>query len=130
MVGDDVAWYSLDGIPDQRMYDGTMKEIEIFRAHESYILGIIFTRDDSILITAGMDNLVKLWSVPGWEYIRTLAGHDNSVNSLALSPDETTLVTGSSDQTVRLWSFPDGELLQTLQDRKKTVSSVAFSPDG
>jgi len=107
-----------------------MQEPAIFEAHSSYVLGLRFTGDSRALISAGMDNVVKLWSVPDWELIRTFEGHGNSVNSFSLSPDETTLATGSSDNTVRLWSFPDGELLHTRQDRKKTVSSVQISPDG
>jgi len=102
----------------------------VFAAHESYVLGLRFTADGQTLISSGMDNLVKLWSVRGWELVRTFAGHANSVNSLALSPDEKVLATGSSDNTVKLWSFPEGEVLHTLQDRKKTVSAVAISADG
>jgi WD40 repeat protein len=77
-----------------------------------------------------MDDVVKLWSVPGWEQRVVFAGHARSVNCLALSPDGKTLATGSSDATVRLWSFPGAGLLRTMQDRKKAVAAVAFSPDG
>jgi WD40 repeat protein len=107
-----------------------MKETTIFEAHDSYVLDLHFTEDSQTLISSGMDNVVKLWSVQGWEGLRTLEGHANSVSSISLSPDEKTLATGSSDQTVKLWSFPEGELLHTLQDRKKVVSAVKISPDG
>jgi WD40 repeat protein len=102
----------------------------IFEAHDNYVFQLHFTRDSQTLISCGMDNLVKLWSVPGWEHIRTFEGHENSVNAFDLSPDETFLVSGSTDNTVRLWSFPDGELLHTMMDRKKPVSAVQFSADG
>lgn len=107
-----------------------MTDFVEFPAHSSYVLGLTFTGDSQILVSTGMDNVVKLWSVPDWRLVRTFQGHENSVNSFSLSPDETRLATGSSDNRVRLWSFPDGELLNTLQDRKKTVSSVQISPDG
>lgn len=102
----------------------------IFEAHESYVLGLKFTADSQTLISCGMDNVVKLWSVGSWEHIRTFEGHTHSVHTMALAPDEKTLVTGSSDKTVKLWSFPDGREPQTLQDRKQVVSAVQISADG
>ena len=107
-----------------------MKEIAVFSAHDSYVLDLQFTRDSGTLVSSGMDNVVKLWSVANWMSTATFTGHKNSVNSFSLAPDEQTLATGSSDQTVRLWSFPEGEILHTLQDRKKTVAAVAVAPNG
>ena len=107
-----------------------MKESTVFEAHSSYVLGLLFTLDSATLVSAGMDNVVRLWSVPDWKLVGTFEGHANSVNSLALSPDERVLVTGSSDFTVKLWAFPDGQLLHTLQDRKKVVSAAGVSANG
>jgi len=107
-----------------------MKELTVFEAHSSYVLALLFTQDTKTLISAGMDNVIHLWSVPDWTLISSFEGHANSANSLSLSPNENILASGSSDQTVRLWSFPAGEPVHTLQDRKKTVSAVQISPDG
>ncbi len=107
-----------------------MREHLVFEAHSSYALGVLFTPDGQTLVSAGMDSLIKLWSVPEWQPIKTLQGHENSVNSLSLSPDGKTLASGSTDATVRLWSLPDGRLLHTLRDRKKTVSAVRIARDG
>lgn len=107
-----------------------MREQLVFEAHASYALGVLFTPDGETMVSAGMDGLIKLWSVPGWRPLRTLEGHENSVNTLSLSPDGKTLASGSTDATVRLWSLPEGRLLHTLRDRKKTVSAVRISPDG
>lgn len=107
-----------------------MTEPITIEAHESYVLGLKFTADSQTLISCGMDNVVKLWSVGSWEQVLTLEGHAHSVHTMALSPDEKRLVTGSSDKTVKLWSFPHGKELQTLQDRKQVVSAVRISADG
>ena len=107
-----------------------MERLTTFDAHAGQVLDLTFTPESDVLISAGMDNMVKLWSVDDWELIATLEGHEKSVNSLALSPEGRTLATGSSDATVGLWSLPNRELLHTLQNRKKTVSAVAISADG
>lgn len=104
-----------------------MQEVNVFEAHGSYVLGLRFTRDGRTLISAGMDNVVNLWSAREWQLVNKIEGHDHSVNGFALSPDESKLATGSTDRTVRLWSFPDGRLLHTLQDRKKTVAGIVAS---
>jgi len=107
-----------------------MQESTVFHAHNSYIIDLLFTHNSHTLVSCGMDNVVKLWSLPNWEHLGSFEGHTKSVNSLSLSPDGKTLATGSSDQTVKLWSFPGGEIHHTLQDRKKVVASVQISADG
>ena len=41
-----------------------MNEATIFEAHSSYVLELLFTRNSRTLVSACMDNVVKLWSVP------------------------------------------------------------------
>lgn len=107
-----------------------MERAVAFKAHAGQVLDLAFALDGNTLISAGMDNVVKLWSAGAWEMVATLEGHEKSVNSLALSPDGRSLATASSDATVKLWSLPERELLRALRDRKKTVSTVIFSDDG
>ena len=73
------------------------EEPRVFEAHESYILGLLFTGDSQTLVSSGMDNMVKLWSASDWKLVRTFEGHAHSVNSLSLSPD---------GKKIRIWEFP------------------------
>ena len=75
-----------------------MKEPTVFEAHASYVLGLLFTRDGQTLISAGMDNVVKLWSVPDWKLIGT-----KSVGGMAFSPDGRWLAVGAADRKIRVW---------------------------
>ncbi len=59
----------------------------MFEAHDSYVLGLKFTQDGKTLVSGGMDNVVKLWSVPYWEPITSFKGHNNSVNGFSFSSD-------------------------------------------
>jgi WD40 repeat protein len=107
-----------------------MKETAEFNIHEPYALALRFTSDGKTLITTGMDNLIKLWSVGDWSLRNTITGHSKSANTLDLNPGESILASGSSDHTVRLWSFPDGDPQQTFEHRKQTVAAVLFTTDG
>jgi WD40 repeat protein len=107
-----------------------MPPIAHWKAHVKHVIDLRFTADSQTLVSAGMDNAIRLWSVPDWTAVRALEGHTHSVNAVAFSPDERTLVSGSSDTTVRLWSFPDGALRHELRDRKTVVSCLCVSSDG
>jgi WD40 repeat protein len=43
-----------------------MKEQGAFDAHASYVLDLCFTTGSQTLISAGMDNVLKLWSAREW----------------------------------------------------------------
>lgn len=85
-----------------------------FLAHESHVTSLLFLPEGQKLLTAGMDNLVHLWSGPTWQRTRTFTGHEKSVNSLSLIPDGNQLITASSDNTVRLWDMASGEKIRLL----------------
>jgi WD40 repeat protein len=75
-----------------------MQEPTIFKAHSSYVLGLLFTHDSRTLVSSGMDNVVKLWSVP--DRIQP-----NS-NALQPSPTETpTRTVGWGLLFVLKWSY-------------------------
>jgi len=101
-------------------------EFIVIEAHGRHAQAVRFTRDGKLLVSAGQDACVRLWSVPSFAAAGSFEGHKNSVNSLSFSPDEQLLATGSTDGTVRLWSFPDGRCLHTLEKQATAV----FAPDG
>ena len=45
-----------------------MEEPEIIQAHASHVMQIGFSHDSRILITTGMDNVIKFWSAPSWDF--------------------------------------------------------------
>ena len=96
-------------------------------AGTSHMNDVLFAADSGMLISAGMDNLIKLWDVPTWEQVGEITGHENSVNMLSLSPAEDLLVTGSSDKTVRIWGFPSGKQREILDIK---ANGAHLSPNG
>lgn len=98
----------------------------VLAAHTRHAQDVTFTRSGRIMLSAGQDAQIRLWSVPGFKSVGAIVGHRNSVNSVAFSVDEQMLVTSSSDGTVRVWSFPEGQCDQIFQ--KQTVAR--FSPTG
>lgn len=90
-----------------------MKEPTIIRAHDSHVSDVLFAPDCRTLVSAGMDNTVKLWTVPSWELTRTFEGHENSADALSFSAD-CQIIAGGTEYEVLLWSVEEGALLEEL----------------
>jgi WD40 repeat protein len=86
--------------------------------------------DGKEMTTTGFEPSIRVWSVPAFEEMRTLAGHTQSVNALALSTDQLMLASASTDRTVRLWDYASGACLRVLRGHTNTVAGVKLSPDG
>ena len=97
-----------------------------FEAHESHINAVTFTPDGGWLLSAGMDNLVRVWSVGDWSPVKTLEGHQKSVNSLSVTSAGDRLITASSDRTVWEWDLAQGVCLRQLDVKGQ---AAALSPD-
>ena len=44
-----------------------MQKLTSFVAHDNYVLVLRFTDDNRTLVSAGMDNVIKLWSTVDWK---------------------------------------------------------------
>jgi len=99
----------------------------VIHAHTGHINAVLFSADSRTLLSAGMDNVVKLWSVGAWQLLGACEGHTKSVNAMSFSPTNEILATASSDETVRLWAYPEGRQIRTLA---ASGSYVKFAPDG
>jgi WD40 repeat protein len=86
-----------------------------------------FSRDCSLLATAGADHTILIWDVASGNELRMLRGHADSVRTVAFSPDGRLIASGGSDNTLRLWAVRSGELLWTLP--LESVNAVDISPD-
>jgi WD40 repeat protein len=88
------------------------------------------TPDGRILVSAGEDDTIRLWSLPSGKYLRTLSGHAGTVRSLAISPDGEVLASGSEDGTIRIWSLPEGRSMFSFAAHSGGVFTVAVAADG
>lgn len=101
-------------------------ETAVIDAHGRHAQAVLFTKDGEVLLSAGQDGCVRLWSVPDFTALGTLEAHKASVNSLSFTRDGKLLATGSTDKTVRLWAFPERRCLHTLAMQLTGV----FAPEG
>lgn len=106
----------------------TQKNMTQFRGDTDYITALKFSPDNQILASGGYNGNVKLWKLPNWDLIGTLATV-GTVSGLSFSPDSSILA-GADYEAVNLWSTRTGEQITTLHGHIGWVFSTAFSPDG
>ncbi|AEO55112.1 hypothetical protein MYCTH_2298570 [Thermothelomyces thermophilus ATCC 42464] len=80
---------------------GTM--IRSLRAHHDSITALDFDAPFGLMVSAAMDDSVRVWDLNAGRCIGLLEGHTASVRTLQV--EDNFLATGSMDATIRLWDL-------------------------
>jgi len=107
----------------------TRRWIRSWRAHGDSILGMDFSADDSRLVTAGADRLVRVWSLPDGALIATLEGHVAQVLSASFNTNATQVVSGGADRQLFVWDIETREKLITLGNHSHPVNAAVWPGD-
>jgi polyadenylation factor subunit 2 len=79
-------------------------------------------------VSAGDDNLIKVWNFNEGIEERVLTGHGWEVRSVDWHPTKGLIASGSKDNLVKLWDPRTSRCLSTLHFHKQTVGMVRFQP--
>ncbi|CAL9730435.1 hypothetical protein MOUN0_J05534 [Monosporozyma unispora] len=102
------------------------KPHKIFKEHTHDILSLDWSKNN-FLLSASMDNTVKLWHPEKAASLKTFK-HPDFVTSLAFHPtDDRFFISGCLDHRCRLWSILDNTVSYEF-DCEDLITSVAFSP--
>jgi WD40 repeat protein len=99
------------------------------KAHDSHVVGLIFTANDKKLISSSFDSSVKTWDLESGQCLQTLY-LQAPVYRIALNQDGTILASGSNCGDILLWDLTTGEIFKRLVGHKLTVVDVSFQPQG
>jgi len=81
-------------------------------------------------VSAGDDDVVRIWDLRTGTEALTLEGHRGKVLSVAVSPDAALIASASWDQTIRLWDARTGALIHVLDGHAGNVNDVVFANGG
>jgi WD40 repeat protein len=94
-----------------------------------------FDPTGAILVTGGLDGLVKVGPITG-EEPHLLFGHELAVASVSVSPDGKWIASASADGTIRLWPMPDVRSTpfhklpyEELLERIRALTNLRVVPD-
>jgi WD40 repeat protein len=106
-----------------------IKQFPRTKKKEEDMNNIIFSLDDSQLITGDYVFGLRLWDVRTGKEIPRFDNHGERVFGLDLSPDGRLVACGYGP-TVGIWDLETGKEIDRLTGHGRGVNSVAFSPNG
>ena len=80
------------------------------------------------LLTASLDNTIKLWDICTGKCVRTLFGHIDGVWCIAANHFR--IVSGAQDKMVKVWDVQSGKCWHTYSGHVKAVSCVGITDVG
>jgi WD40 repeat protein len=89
----------------------TLKLISTLEGHESYVNGVVFNADETLLISGSgeHDRTVGIWAVnEDFRLLNRLSGHTDSILRIDINPAGTLIASVSWDGSVNLWGIPVG----------------------
>lgn len=114
--------------------DGTRLQCT-FRGHSRPTLGISFLDGQNTVVSAGIDQSLKLWESATGHELRSQDNHVKAVNDLAIRPQMTDrkspriVATAGEDQTVRFWQPAIGRMMRFAK-LASPPQAIAWSADG
>lgn len=112
--------------------DGKLIVKHTFQSHNKPVSYVAWSPDDTMLLTCGNAEVVKLWDVETGTCKRTFGGHGLTISSCAWFPDSKRLVCGSSDaeKGIYMWDCDGNEIRVWKGMRMPKVLDLAVTADG
>ena len=101
------------------------EKFRINHAHSDVIMEmkLLTTLSNSMLVTAGLDSLVKVFDCNKGLALHTLSGHTKAPLHIAFHPDLKLLVTGGLDRFALVWPNPKSSTGASLPVMRLSISS-------
>lgn len=104
------------------------RKIAKFQGHTDYISHLIAT-STNIVISAGSDKTIKLWSITDKKLIDSLETHLAPVNAIAISKNEEFLLSTSSKTGIILWDLITKQQIRTFPTNEDFINGLYIYPD-
>lgn len=102
----------------------------VLEGHHGSIMSLVFSSDDKILFSAGLDGEIRMWDLEEMEELKVFKDHNDSVRAIVMSPDNKTIASVSDDTTIKLWDVDGKRLKMSIENSGLRARSVAFCNAG
>jgi len=114
------------------LYSAFVKEKKglIFRGHDNYVSGAMFSFDGHYLLSSSWDRTVRIWQIAAPRRVQIIDEHEGFVNTARFNHQQTLILTAALDNKARLFSSRTGKLVRVLKGHNHDLTSASFSKDG
>jgi WD40 repeat protein len=99
-----------------------------WQAHQDSVNGVVFTDNDTHVVTAGYDGWLAEWTLGGAALRRVMT--PAPITCMAASTRDDRLITGHDDGSVRIWRLHNLSLLEERKLHRGKVKAVALETTG
>lgn len=115
--------------PTLQQYYEPGTEIKTVQAHEESVNCFDFDIPFGTLVSASLDNTVRVWDMSRGKCLGLLEGHNASVQCIQM--EGTLAVTGSLDATLKLWDLSrmgddEGPLIHSFESHIEEITALSF----
>lgn len=104
--------------------------------HVGAVLGVAFSPDGTLLVSAGRDRPVKAWAKADGRLLRSFSHHTEAVHAVAFRPQPSGMsgpvacATAGDDRTVRVWQPAIGRMVRIVRGHEGSILTLAYAADG
>jgi WD40 repeat protein len=97
------------------------------QAHQDSVMDTAW-RDESTLISVGLDRQVFRWDLATDDEPASLTGHSAGVTAVCLVDDRALLISGGIDHSLRVWEVATGNLIRSLAIHTRPITALKSQP--
>jgi len=105
-------------------------QLRSFEGHTHHVLDVAWRADGKVLVSAGADNVLKVWDFDKGEQIRTIAGHGKQISRLSMLRTTPMVISACGDSGLRQWNIDNGGNVRSFPGATDFLQAVAASSDG
>ncbi|KAL2649332.1 hypothetical protein R1flu_017460 [Riccia fluitans] len=110
--------------------DDCVRVKHTLRGHSKPVSFVAWSPDDTMLLTCGNEEMVKLWDVQTGECKHTFDKQNSMFSSCAWFPDGKRFVSGGNDKCIHIWDLEGKEIDVWKGSRMPRISDIAITRDG
>ncbi len=97
---------------------------ELKQPHTDMVYSVRFSPDGKTLLTCSADKLIRTFSLPEGQLLKTFEGHTGQVLDVAWKADGKAIISVGADNVVKVWSFETGDQLLTIGGHGRQITRL------